>query len=86
MMIRHKVADFDQWKPVYEDHRPARQAAGLEDLHLWRNQNDPHDVVIVFTVSDTAKAKEFIGSADLKDAMLAAGVVGPPGMVMLSES
>jgi hypothetical protein len=62
MMIRHKVADFDQWKPVYEDHRSARQAGGLEDLHLWRNQDDPGDVVIVFTVLDAAKAKEFIVS------------------------
>jgi hypothetical protein len=36
MLVRHKVADFDKWKSVYEDHRSAREAAGLKDLHLWR--------------------------------------------------
>lgn len=42
-LIRHKVADFGKWKPVYEDHRSAREAAGLKDLHLWRNENDPNE-------------------------------------------
>ena len=30
MLIRHKVADFGKWKPVYDAHASARQNAGLK--------------------------------------------------------
>ena len=85
MLIRHKVADFGKWKPAYEDHRSAREAAGLKDLYLWRNENDPTDVLVLFETSDVAKAKEFVASSNLKEKMQAAGVQGPPDIVFLSK-
>ena len=85
MLIRHKVADFEKWKPVYEGHRPAREVAGLKDLHLWRNADDSSEVIIIFEVSDLGKAKEFAGSSDLKEKMQAAGVQGAPDIVFLAE-
>ena len=85
MLIRHKVADFGKWKPAYENHRSAREAAGLKDLYLWRNENDPTDVLVLFEASDVAKAKEFVASSDLKEKMQAAGVQGPPDIVFLSK-
>jgi hypothetical protein len=84
MMIRHKVADFAKWKPAFDDHRPARQAAGLKDLHLWRNADDPNEVISVFEVSDMAKAKQFADSSGLKEKMQSAGVVGAPDVTFLS--
>ena len=84
MLIRHKVADFDKWKPAYEDHRSAREAAGLKDLNLWRNESDPSEVILLFEASDVAKAKEFANSPDLKEKMQAAGVQGSPDIVFLS--
>ena len=65
ILSRHKVADFGKWKPGYEDHRSAREAAGLKDLHLWRNEGDPTEIILLFEASDLAKAKEFFGSSDL---------------------
>jgi hypothetical protein len=85
MVIRHKVSDFAKWKPVYEDHRSARKAAGLKDLYLWRNQNDPSEVILLFEASDVAKAKAFAASSDLKQKMQAAGVQGPPEILFLAE-
>ncbi len=85
MLIRHKVADFKKWKPVFEDHRPAREAAGLKDLHLWHNADDPSEVTLLFEASDLGKAKEFAGSSDLKEKMQAAGVQGAPDIVFLTE-
>jgi hypothetical protein len=37
VLVRHKVADFSKWKPVYDAHLPARQAAGGTELYLLRN-------------------------------------------------
>ena len=86
ILIRHKVADFGKWKPLYEDDRSVREAAGLKDLHLWRNEGDPTEIIALFEASDLAKAKEFIGSSDLKERMQAAGVQGAPDIVFLLES
>ena len=66
MLVRHKVADFDKWKSVYEDHRSAREAAGMKDLYLWRNEGDPSEVILLFEASDASKAKEFASSLDAK--------------------
>jgi hypothetical protein len=84
MLIRHTVRDFAKWKPAYDAHRSARQAAGLKDLHLWRNVDNPNDVVLLFEVSDVSKAKAFAASPDLKQAMTNAGVTGAPDIVLLS--
>ncbi len=84
MLIRHTVRDFAKWKPAYDAHRSARQAAGLRDLHLWRNVDNQNDVFVLFEVSDVAKAKSFAASPDLKQAMTNAGVTGAPDIVFLS--
>jgi hypothetical protein len=86
MLVRHKVADFDKWKSVYEDHRSARKAAGLKDLHLWRNEGDPSEVILLFEVSDVEKAKEFTRSPDAKEKMEVASVQELPEIVFLSEN
>jgi len=86
MLVRHKVADFDKWKSVYEDHRSAREEAGLKDLYLWRNEGDPSEVILLFEVSDFEKAKEFARSPDAKEKMDDSGVQELPEIVFLSEN
>ena len=46
MLIRHKVADFAKWKPVYDVHSSARKA-GLKEEHLFRNAEDPSEVLLL---------------------------------------
>ncbi len=86
MLVRHKVVDFDEWKSVYDDHRLAREAAGLKDLHLWRNEDNPNEVILLFEVSDVTKAKAFSSSPDAKEKMQAAGVLGQPEVVFLHSN
>jgi len=49
VLIRHKVADFAKWKPVYDGHLSARQKAGLKEEHLFRNADDPNEVLLLFS-------------------------------------
>jgi hypothetical protein len=84
MLIRHRVHDFDKWKLAYDSHRQVRAAAGLKDLHLWRNVDDPREIFLLFEAADVAKAKVFAKSAELKERMTAAGVIGPPEISFLS--
>ena len=83
MLIRHKVADFAKWKPVYDAHASARQSAGLKELHLLRNTEDPDEVILLFSVQDFNKAKTFAGSDDLRQAMQKAGVSDKPDVYFL---
>jgi hypothetical protein len=85
MIIRHKVADFGKWKAAYDDHSSTRQASGLRDLYLWRNADDQNEVVVLFEASDLTKARDFASSPDLREKMQAAGVLGVPDIVFLSN-
>ena len=83
-LVRHKVADFSKWKPVYDAHLGARQKAGLEEKHLLRNIEDLNEVIILFQAEDVEKAKEFASSADLRETMQRAGVADKPDIYFLS--
>jgi heme-degrading monooxygenase HmoA len=83
MLIRHKVADFAKWKPVYDTHASARQKAGLKEVHLLRNMDDLNEVILLFLVEDIDKAKAFAASDDLHQAMQRAGVSDKPDLYFL---
>ena len=76
MLIRHTVQDFDKWKSAYDEHQTARRAAGLKDLRLWHNADDPNEIFLLFEAAEVAKAKAFAASTDLKEKMTSAGVIG----------
>jgi hypothetical protein len=83
MLIRHKVADFAKWKQVYDEHASARHSAGLKELHLLRNTENPDEVILLFSVQEFNKAKTFAGSDDLRQAMQKAGVSDKPDVYFL---
>ena len=83
VLVRHKVADFARWKPVYDAHLPARQHAGLTEKLLLRNLNNPNEVVLLFEAADLKKAQAFAGSSDLHEAMHKGGVMDKPEILFL---
>ena len=66
VLVRHKVADFAKWKSVYDAHLSARQRAGLKEEHLFRNADEPNEVLLLFSVEDFDKTKAFTASDDLR--------------------
>jgi len=85
MLVRHKVSDFAKWKPVYDAHLSARQRAGLKEEHLFRNADEPNEVLLLFSVEDVDKAKAFTASDDLRQAMEKAGVSDKPDVYFLKQ-
>ena len=85
MLVRHKVQDFRQWKPAYDAHQQDRAAAGLKDLHLWHNIDEPDEIVLLFEISDVEKAKAFVESKDLKERMKTARVTATPDILFLGS-
>jgi hypothetical protein len=83
VLIRHKVADFAKWKPIYDAHDSARQNAGLREEYLLRNVDDPNELILLFSAEDLEKAKAFAASDDLRQSMQRAGVIDKPDVYFL---
>jgi hypothetical protein len=84
VLIRHKVQDFAKWKPGYDAHLPARQAAGLTERLLARSADNPNEVILLFEARDLGKARAFASSADLKQKMQEVGVMDKPDIYFLT--
>jgi hypothetical protein len=84
VLVRHKVADFAKWKPVYDGHHAARQKAGLREKSLLRSIDNPNEVVLLFEAEDLKRAQAFTESSDLREAMQKAGVVDKPDILFLN--
>ncbi len=85
MLVRHKVRDFAEWKPGYDNDLPTRNAAGLAEKYLLHSDKDPNEVVVLFEASDLGKAHAFADSEDLKNTMQHAGVIDKPDIYFLEE-
>lgn len=78
VIVRHRVADYSKWKPVFDAHEPMRRQAGLRSHIVFRDLDDPSQVILVLETDDLARAREFVRSTDLMEAMRRAGVQGEP--------
>ena len=73
MIIRHKVRDYGQWRPIFDGHVEMQRAAGLINPRVYHSaDSNKSEIVVVFDTEDTKKAKDFAASADLKEAMIKA--------------
>lgn len=77
-IIKHKVADFAKWLPLYESHDTARIRYGLHNFMIGRGVKDSNMVIVALWMDDFEKAKAFTELPDLKTAMQKGGVVGKP--------
>lgn len=77
-LLAHRVDDVDRWKAGFDDHEPARRAAGILGHHINRAEDDPHLITLFLTLSDLDDAKAFTASPELGDVMQKIGVLSPP--------
>jgi hypothetical protein len=86
MIVRHKVRDYGQWRPIFDRHAEMQRAAGLINPRVYHSaDSNKSEIVVVFDTEDTKKAKDFASSADLKEAMIKAGVLDTPTIYLLDS-
>jgi hypothetical protein len=86
MMSFTKSEITGQWRPVFDRHAEIQKAVGL--INPWATHSadrNKSEIVVVFDTEDTKKAKDFAASADLKEAMMQAGVLGTPTIYLLES-
>jgi heme-degrading monooxygenase HmoA len=80
MYVRHKVADFEKWKKVFEEVEPFRQKMGSSGSHVFRNNSYPNEVLVITDWDSKEQGDKFGHSPELREAMGRGGVLGAPEM------
>ncbi|MDQ2652663.1 MAG: hypothetical protein M3Z20_06415 [Chloroflexota bacterium] len=86
MLIRHRVADYAAWMPVFAEERPIRRAHGAQQERVFRNATDPHEVLVLLEWDVLERARLYADSDDTRIAMRQAGVTDQPDIWLLQES
>ena len=73
-LVRHRVADFDAWRKVYDDFAPIQAEHGVLGHQVLRSIENPNDVIVTHTFDSREAAKGFFAMPELKEAMSKAGV------------
>jgi quinol monooxygenase YgiN len=73
-LVRHRVADFDAWKKVYDAFAPVQAEHGVNAHQVLRSIEDPNDVTVTHTFDSREAAREFFATPELQQAMTQAGV------------
>jgi hypothetical protein len=80
LTIHIKVKDYATWRTGYDGREKSRLSAGITNGRVFRNAQDPNDVVILQDVADVSRARAWLGTVDLKAEMEKSGVVGSPSV------
>ena len=78
LFVRHNVTNYDAWRKVYDDFDSTRRGMGVTGDAVYRGAADPNDVTVTHDFDTAEKAKVFVESAELRQAMGNAGVAGAP--------
>jgi erythromycin esterase-like protein len=72
------IGDYAKWRPVFDKNKPLRDNAGLRNVRVYRDADNPKELIIWSETSDVAKAREALNGSEIRSAMQEAGVVDPP--------
>ena len=78
LVVTHRVADFDKWKAVFDGTAALKRGYGWKQSSVFAIDGDRNNVMVMEEFGSLERAKAFASSAELRDAMGEAGVMGPP--------
>jgi len=74
LLIHHRVADYEAWRPIYDEVTAGPMGERVRSHRLWRGLDDPQLVVIVETYDSREDAEWSINHPDLPAVLAEAGV------------
>jgi hypothetical protein len=58
MIVRHKVRDYGQWRPIFDRHAEMQRAAGLHNPRVYHSaDSNKSEIVVVFDTEDTKRLR-----------------------------
>jgi len=86
VLVRHKVNNYDTWRPIFEADGERRRAGGCTGTHLFRNLDNPNEVIINLQWDSVENARKFVANPGLEEVMKNAGVVDQPDVYFLDDA
>jgi quinol monooxygenase YgiN len=86
LSISHEIKNYDSWKVVYDKFDAQRKEAGILELFIKKDINNSNFITIFSEVTNLEKAKAFMSSTTLKEAMKEAGVTSLPSIVFYKSA
>lgn len=68
-----KLESYDKYKPFFDKRSAAREESGSKEAHLFRNSDNPNEVLILFKWDNKENAKKYMESDDLRKYLQNAG-------------
>jgi len=78
LFVRHQVADYADWRGVYDGFAPRQKALGVQANAVYQAVDNPNDITVTHEFATLEAARAFAGSSELRAAMHDAGVQGAP--------
>jgi hypothetical protein len=86
LVVRHKVADYAKWRPVYDEDNARRRANGATGVsQVYRDVDDPNTTIAIMEWDNPENALKFANDPALADVMKKAGVIGQPSLVAITS-
>ena len=83
--VRHSVADYEKWKPVFDETAAYKRTHGWQRYQLFAVGGNRNDMVVMEEFDTREHAQEFLDSAYLREAMARAGVSRAPEFLVVEE-
>jgi quinol monooxygenase YgiN len=85
LVVHHRVADYDAWKRVFDEHEQVRRSHGEVEHRVYRDLNDANRVVVHNDFPSREAAQAFLDDPSLPEVMGRAGVEGEPGISFIER-
>ena len=86
VLIRHKVEDYAKFRTGYNEHGSTRKAGGCKGTHVFRNAENPNEIVILLEWDELENARQLIQSEDLREEMKRSGLADQPDIYFLDDA
>jgi hypothetical protein len=80
LAVHHRVADYERWKRVFDEHEDVRRSYGQIEHRIYHPLGDPLQLVVHNDFPTVEAAESFGADPGLPDVMAHAGVEGEPGI------
>ncbi len=86
VVIIHEVADFNAWKPVFDDDVTSRKRHNITQAHVNQSADNPNLVAVYLAADKASSIQEFAADPQLKTAMAKGGVKGEPTVIAITPT
>ena len=87
LQVQHTVADYAQWREVFDNHKATRLAFGATGVEqVYRGVEDPKAITVFTEWRSQEDALRFAQEPSLKEAMASGGVISAPTLQFLNRA